>query len=116
MISLWRMTLDPTDLRVELRDGNFAMGRFDNRADALDWLGQHVADEEERIDKQLSEIADEQKDVQEMREFWRTANDLTSDDVDAECPMCGDSPGSHAYCVFHNVMLPTYTLSRDKNG
>ena len=76
MISLWRRTLEPTDLRVELRDGDIVMGHFDNRKKALDWLWEHVANEEVRITERLSEIADQQvllvllqEDVQEMRDF-----------------------------------------------
>ena len=75
LISLWRRTLEPTDLRVELRDGNFAMGHFDTRQLALNWLTQHVADEEDRISEQLSEIADEQESVQEMRDFLTDAEE-----------------------------------------
>ena len=76
MISLWRRTLEPTDLRVELRDGDIVMGHFDNRKKALDWLWKHVADQEAGITERLSEIADQQvllvllqEDVQEMRDF-----------------------------------------------
>ena len=75
LISLWRRTLEPTDLRVELRVGALAMGYFDTRQLALDWLTQHVADEEDRISEQLSEIADEQESVQGMREFLTDAEE-----------------------------------------
>ena len=75
MITLWRRTLNRADLRVELRDGALAMAHFDNRQDALDWLSKHVADEEGRISGQLSEIADEQESVQEMRDFLTDARE-----------------------------------------
>ena len=69
MINLWRRTLEPTDLHVELRDGDITMGNFDNRKEALDWLWDHVADAEDRINDKLKEIADEQENVGEIRDF-----------------------------------------------
>ena len=81
MISLWRRTLEPTDLRVELRDGDFTMAHFDNRQEALDWLSRHIAVEEGRISEQLIEldilaqdIADAQESLQEMRNITGWVN------------------------------------------
>jgi hypothetical protein len=69
MISLWRRTLEPTDLRVELRDGDIMMGNFDNREEALDWLWERINEADDRIREHERQIADEEKSVQEMLDF-----------------------------------------------
>ena len=69
MISLWRRTLEPTDLRVELRDGDIMMGNFDNREEALDWLWERINEADDRIREHERQIADEEGSVQEMLDF-----------------------------------------------
>jgi len=69
MISLWRRTLEPTDLRVELRDGDIMMGNFDNREEALDWLWERVNEADDRIREHERQIADEEGSIQEMLDF-----------------------------------------------
>ena len=69
MISLWRRTLEPSDLRVELRDGDIMMGNFDNREEALDWLWERINEADDRIREHERQIADEEGSVQEMLDF-----------------------------------------------
>ena len=69
MISLWRRTLEPSDLRVQLLDGDITMGNFDNREEALDWLWERINEADDRIREHERQIADEEKSVQEMLDF-----------------------------------------------
>ena len=69
MISLWKRTLEPTDLRCELRDGDLVMGHFDNRKEALDWLWGQVAGAEDFINEKMCEVDYLQENIQEMRDF-----------------------------------------------
>lgn len=69
MISLWRRTLEPSDLRVQLLDGDITMGYFDNREEALDWLWERINDADDRIREHERQIADEEGSVQEMLDF-----------------------------------------------
>ena len=69
MISLWRRTLEPSDLRVQLLDGDITMGNFDNREEALDWLWERINEADDRIREHERQIADEEKNVQEMLDF-----------------------------------------------
>jgi len=102
MITLWRRTLNRADLRVELRDGALAMGHFDNRQDALDWLSKHVADEEGRISGQLSEIADEQESVQESARDARLPDRCPRTSL-CWCPCC---PGAGSTRTLHRASHP----------
>jgi len=125
MISLWRRTLEPTDLRVELRDGDIMMGHFDNREEALDWLWERINEADDRIREHERQIADEEKNVQEMLDFLTDLSNanwsLTLLDADTalleppdrrlkeeeergDCPMCGDAPGSYAWCLEHGEL------------
>ena len=69
MISLWRRTLEPSDLRVQLLDGDIMMGYFDNREEALDWLWERINEADDRIREHERQIADEEGSVQEMLDF-----------------------------------------------
>ena len=69
MISLWRRTLEPSDLRVQLLDGDITMGYFDNREEALDWLWERINEADDRIREHERQIADEEGSVQEMLDF-----------------------------------------------
>ena len=69
MISLWRRTLEPSDLRVQLLDGDIMMGNFDNREEALDWLWERINEADDRIREHERQIADEEGSVQEMLDF-----------------------------------------------
>ena len=149
MISLWRRTLEPSDLRVQLRDGDITMGNFDNREEALDWLWERINEADDRIREHERQAADEEKSVQEMLDFLTEINSADWPDADTQplseqpewfanpnppedasglegklpkalleppdrrlkeeeergdCPMCGDAPGSYAWCLEHGEL------------
>ena len=60
-------------METRIMDGALCMARFDTSSEAIDWFGQHIADEEQRIEDALAELNQEQAEVAEMREALREA-------------------------------------------